>query len=593
MEYNAHKLIYAQGDFRVARLPLVVQSDLTLLLEVDNPLFDEARDALVGFAELVKSPEHIHTYRLSSLSLWNAVAAGISDTEILARMDRYAEYPVPSEVESFVVDQARRYGRLRLKPAPDGDGLWLTSEDGPLLTLISRQKSVMPYLSSSISPGFRIAPEMRGLLKQALAKLGWPVDDQAGYRSGAPLEVAFRDRTLHDEPLVIRDYQRAAVSAFWGQGDALRGNGIVVLPCGAGKTVVGIGALIRAQCHTLILTTSVAALHQWRQELLDKTTLTPDDIGEYSASKKDIRPVTLTTYQLLSHREHGVFHHFETLDEHDWGLIIYDEVHLLPAPVFRLTASSQARRRLGLTATLIREDGRADEVFALIGPKRFDMPWKQLEAQGWIASARCHEIRVRLSDAGREAYALSEDAERVRIAAENPAKLPVVETLVDEHQGDHILVIGQYLRQLDELSAKLDAPILTGKTPVKERERLYQAFRDGDIPVLVVSKVANFAIDLPDANVAIQVSGTFGSRQEEAQRLGRILRPKADGKTALFYSIVSEDTREQDFAQKRQLFLCEQGYRYDIAHADEHGLPLDSTPAAVIMFPTSIQEKSQ
>jgi DNA excision repair protein ERCC-3 len=352
---------------------------------------------------------------------------------------------------------------------------------------------------------------------------------------------------------------------------------------------VGLGALARVQADTLILTTSLAALHQWRHELLDKTTLTADQVGEYSAQKKDIQPVTLTTYQLLSHRDRGVFNHFERLDQHDWGLIIYDEVHLLPAPVFRLTASLQARRRLGLTATLIREDGRADEVFALIGPKRFDMPWKQLEEQGWIASARCHEIRVRLSDAGREHYALAEDAERIRIAAENPAKLNVVELLVQEHAHDHVLIIGQYLRQLEELSARLDAPLLTGQTPPKERERLYEAFRQGEIPVLVVSKVANFAIDLPDANVAIQVSGTFGSRQEEAQRLGRILRPKADGKTALFYSLVSEETREQDFSQKRQLFLCEQGYRYDIAHADEQGQPLEAALSPVIAFPRERQ----
>lgn len=574
----------------VARLPLIVQSDLTLLLEVDNALFEEARDALVGFAELVKSPEHIHTYRLTSLSLWNAVAAGISDTEILVRLNRYAEYPVPTEVESFVVDQAKRYGRLSLKPAPDGDGLWLTSSDGPLLTLISRQKAITPFLSSSIPPGFRIAPEARGLLKQALAKIGWPVDDQAGYHAGTPLGVALRETSRNGKPMQLRDYQKAAVSAFWGQGDALRGNGVVVLPCGAGKTVVGLGALARVQAHALILTTSVAALHQWREEILDKTTLGPEDIGEYSAQKKEIRPVTLTTYQLLSHRQKGVFHHFEHLDQHDWGLIIYDEVHLLPAPVFRLTASLQARRRLGLTATLIREDGRADEVFALIGPKRFDMPWKQLEAQGWIASARCHEIRVRLSEAGREHYALAEDSERIRIASENPAKLRVVETLAKEHADDHVLVIGQYLQQLDQLSTALACPLITGKTPAKERERLYQEFRQGRIPVLVVSKVANFAIDLPDANVAIQVSGAFGSRQEEAQRLGRILRPKSNGKTALFYSVVSEETREQDFAQKRQLFLCEQGYRYDIAHADEYGNPIESSLSPVILFPGAKEE---
>lgn len=573
------------------RLPLIVQSDLNVLLEVDNPLFDEARDALVGFAELVKSPEHIHTYRLSSLSIWNAVAAGLTDDIILDRLNRYAAYPVPPEVEAFVRDQGRRYGRLRLQTAPDGDGLWLTSADRPLLTQLGRQKAVQPYLTATLPPGYRVHPEHRGLLKQALAKVGWPVEDEAGYHAGAPLFVALRDVSGRGEPFRLRDYQVDAVRAFWGEGSVLYGNGVVVLPCGAGKTLVGLGAMARVGAKTLILTTSIAALHQWRNEILDKTNLPPEAIAEYSSQKKEIGPVTLTTYQLLSHKTRGVYEHFNRVDREDWGLIIYDEVHLLPAPVFRLTASLQARRRLGLTATLIREDGRADDVFALIGPKRFDMPWKLLEEQGWIASARCHEIRIALSPGDRDRYAVAEDdAERIRIAAENPAKIPVVRMLVAEHHDDHVLVIGQYLDQLEALAEALHAPLLTGKTPVKERERLYDAFRAGDLPVLVVSKVANFAIDLPDANVAIQVSGTFGSRQEEAQRLGRILRPKSDRKPALFYSLVSEETREYDFAQKRQLFLCEQGYRYDIAYADAAGRPIDRPVSPVIEFPGRREE---
>ena len=574
----------------LSRLPLVVQSDLTLLLEVDNPLFEEARDALVGFAELVKSPEHIHTYRLSNLSIWNAVASGLTAGTILQRLAQYSQYAVPPEVETFIADQGRRYGRLVLQVAPDGDGLWLTGNDSTLLTLIASHKTVAPYLGPMLAPGFRIAPEMRGLLKQALTKIGWPVADQAGFRAGVHLPIALRATTRCGRPFSLRDYQAQAVRAFWGDGQSLHGHGIVVLPCGAGKTVVGLGAMERTQAHTLILTTSLAALHQWRDEILDKTHLSQDDIAEYSAQKKEIGPITLTTYQLLSHRTRGQFSHFSALDAHDWGLIIYDEVHLLPAPVFRLTASLQARRRLGLTATLIREDGRADEVFALIGPKRFDMAWKQLEAEGWIASAACHEIRVSLERAHRERYAAADDPERIRIASENPAKLSIVETLVAEHAEDHVLVIGQYLGQLEQLSQRLQAPLITGKTPPKERERLYKAFREGEIRVLVVSKVANFAIDLPDANVAIQVSGTFGSRQEEAQRLGRILRPKTEGKRATFYTLVSGETREQDFSQKRQLFLCEQGYRYDVAHADANGQPLEQSMPRVIPFPRVASE---
>lgn len=550
---------------------------------MDNPLYDEARDALAGFAELLKSPEHMHTYQLSALSLWNAMAAGLDAEHIVETLTRFSEYPVPDMVSHYVRDQAVRFGRLKLVAAADGDGLWLTSEDALALTQVGRTKSVIPYLDGPLHPGYRIRPEYRGLLKQALAKAGWPVDDVAGYTPGAPLYIDLQERLPDGHPFALRHYQEAAVRAFWGEGRIDRGNGVVVLPCGAGKTVVGMGAMWMAQTHTLILTTSTAALHQWQREILEKTTLTPDQVGEYSASTKTVRPVTVTTYQMLTHRSDGRFPHFEALDQHPWGLIIYDEVHLLPAPMFRLTASLQARRRLGLTATLIREDGRAEDVFALIGPKRFDMPWKVLEQEGWIATARCREIRVKLSESQRENYAAADDAERVRIAAENPAKTAVVEELLTAHRDDFVLVIGQYLEQLERMAAHFNAPLITGKTPNRERERLYQAFRAGEIPVLFVSKVGNFAIDLPDANVAIQISGTFGSRQEEAQRLGRILRPKGEGVMATFYSVVSEDTKEQEFAQKRQLFLCEQGYRYDIAHAEADGTPRDHL-APVIPF---------
>ncbi|MCY0897384.1 MAG: helicase-associated domain-containing protein [Firmicutes bacterium] len=566
----------------MSRLPLIVQSDRTMLLEVDNPLYEEARDALSSFAELLKSPEHMHTYQITALSLWNAEAAGLTADAILDALTRYSQYPVPEVVTEFIRDQANRYGRLILRTAPDGHGLWLTG-DATALTEVGHSKGVQPFLAEPLHPGFRVAPEHRGLLKQALAKQGWPVDDAAGYERGEPLTLHLATLLPDGRPFALRSYQREAVQAFWGDGRVDRGHGVVVLPCGAGKTMVGLGVMERAQTHTLILTTSTAALHQWQRELLDKTTLTPDDVGEYSATLKHIRPVTLTTYQILTHQRQGQFVHFEALDRHPWGLIIYDEVHLLPAPMFRLTASLQARRRLGLTATLIREDGRADDVFALIGPKRFDMPWKTLESAGWIATAQCREIRVALPSALREAYAVAEDVDRVRIAAENPVKMTVVETLVKAHQDDLVLIIGQYVSQLEALARHLNAPLITGKTPTKERERLYDEFRHGRVPVLIVSKVGNFAIDLPDANVAIQISGAFGSRQEEAQRLGRILRPKSDGRTATFYTIVSEDTKEQLFAQKRQLFLCEQGYRYEIAHADATGAPRDHL-APVIPF---------
>jgi DNA excision repair protein ERCC-3 len=332
---------------------------------------------------------------------------------------------------------------------------------------------------------------------------------------------------------------------------------------------VGAAAMAHAKATTLILVTNTVAARQWRDELLRRTTLNEDEIGEYSGAKKEIRPVTIATYQVMTKKKNGVYAHLDLFDTHDWGLIIYDEVHLLPAPIFRFTADIQSRRRLGLTATLVREDGMEGEVFSLIGPKRFDVPWKEIESQGYIAPAECIEVRVNLSESERLLYATAEPEEKYRYCSTTKTKSEVVQELVAYHANEQILVIGQYITQLDELSETLGVPLIKGDTPVKERERLFAAFRTGEITCLVVSKVANFSIDLPDATIAIQVSGAFGSRQEEAQRLGRILRPKADGRGAIFYSVVSRDTVDQDFAANRQRFLAEQGYAYRIIDADD------------------------
>jgi DNA excision repair protein ERCC-3 len=564
--------------------PLTVQSDRTILLEVEHPRAEAARQALAAFAELVKSPEHVHTYRLSSLSLWNAASSGLAPAAVLEELGCLSRYPVPTVVAQFISEQMGRYGRLRLTAGPDG--LELCADSETLLVELKSRGNVRPLLGPRTAHGFLVDPAERGHLKQVLAHIGWPLADEAGFTPGHPLTLRWREHERSsDAPFSLRGYQRAAVDAFYGDGRHQAGDGVIVLPCGAGKTLVGIGVMTKVQAHTLILTTSVAALHQWRRELLERTTLEPDDIGEYTAAGKVTAPVTLTTYQMLAHRVRGDYPHFHVMDQGDWGLIIYDEVHLLPAPIFRMTAAIQSRRRLGLTATLLREDGHAEDVFALIGPKRYDVPWRDMEAAGWIAPALCHEIRVDLPSHLSMVYAAAEDADRIRVAAENPAKEGVVAALVEQHRDDHVLIIGQYLDQVEYLGARLQCPVVTGRTPPRIREDLYDQFRQGTLKRLVVSKVANFAIDLPEANVAIQVSGTFGSRQEEAQRLGRILRPKAGGGPAYFYTVVTEDTVEQQFAQKRQLFLTEQGYRYRIAHANEEGLPAERPAAPVIPFP--------
>jgi len=545
--------------------PLIVQGDRTVLLEVDNPLYAEARDQLARFAELEKSPEHFHTYRISPLSLWNAAAAGLSADDILAALDRFTKYPVPANIEFEVKDYIARYGRLKLERR--GELLVLVSADEPLIAEVSRHRLLRPYLVDQLdSRTLSVQADRRGHVKQALVRIGYPVEDLAGYAEGSPLPLRLRETTLGGKPFVVRPYQQEAADVFFAGGSARGGSGVIVLPCGAGKTIVGLAVMAHLQTHTLILCTNITAARQWRRELLDKSDLTDDQIGEYSGEAKELRPVTLATYQILTYRPRKgeAFPHFRIFDTRRWGLIIYDEVHLLPAPVFRITAEIQSCRRLGLTATLVREDHKEDDVFSLIGPKRCDIPWKVLEKQGWIATARCTEVRIALRDDLRMSYALSTARDKFRIASENPAKRTVLRELLARHADDRVLIIGQYLDQLRVIARETGAPLITGATPNRERERLYDDFRTGRIKTLIVSKVGNFAVDLPDANVAIQVSGTFGSRQEEAQRLGRILRPKSNGAMAEFYSLVTRDSRDADFAANRQLFLTEQGYAYRI-----------------------------
>ena len=544
--------------------PLIVQSDKSLLLEVDHEQAVECRRAIAPFAELERSPEHIHTYRLTPLGLWNARAAGHDAEQVVDTLLTYSRYPVPHALLVDVAETMARYGRLRLEKHPV-HGLVLASSDRPVLEEVLRAKKVQGMLGSRIDDDtVAVHPSERGNLKQALLKLGWPAEDYAGYVDGEahPIELA-------EDGWRLRDYQQQAAESFWNGG-----SGVVVLPCGAGKTLVGAAAMAHAKATTLILVTNTVAGRQWRRELLERTTLTEDEIGEYSGERKEIRPVTIATYQVMTRRSKGEYRHLDLFDSRDWGLVIYDEVHLLPAPIFRMTADLQARRRIGLTATLVREDGREGDVFSLIGPKRYDAPWKDIEAQGWIAPADCVEVRVTLPEATRLTYATAEPEERYRLAACTREKVAVVKGLVARHAGQPTLVIGQYLEQLQELGEELDAPVITGDTTVRERQRLFDAFRSGAIRLLVVSKVANFSIDLPSAEVAIQVSGSFGSRQEEAQRLGRLLRPGDPGphgerKVARFYTLVSRDTVDAEFAQNRQRFLAEQGYAYRITDAEE------------------------
>ncbi len=540
--------------------PLIVQSDKTLLLEVDHPQAAQARAAIAPFAELERAPEHVHTYRVTPLALWNARAAGHDAEQVVDALVTYSRFPVPQPLLVDVVDTMSRYGRLQLVKHP-AHGLTLVSLDRAVLEEILRHKKITPMLGTRIDPDTVIVhPSERGRLKQTLLKVGWPAEDLAGYVDGEahPIDLDFGSHPWH-----LRDYQEMAADSFWAGG-----SGVVVLPCGAGKTMVGAAAMARAKATTLILVTNTVAGRQWKRELLARTNLTEEEIGEYSGERKEIRPITIATYQVITRRTKGEYKHLELFDSRDWGLVIYDEVHLLPAPVFRMTADLQSRRRLGLTATLVREDGREGDVFSLIGPKRYDAPWKDIEAQGWIAPADCVEVRVTLTDNERMTYATAEPEERYKICSTARTKLPVVESILAKHPDAPALVIGAYLDQLDELGEHLQAPVIQGATKTKEREALFEAFRQGEIPVLVVSKVANFSIDLPEASVAVQVSGTFGSRQEEAQRLGRLLRPKQDGGQAHFYSVVARDTLDAEYAAHRQRFLAEQGYAYRIVDAD-------------------------
>ena len=537
--------------------PLIVQSDKTVLLEVAHPDAPKARAALAPFAELERAPEHIHTYRITPLALWNARAAGFDAEQAVDALERYSRFPVPQSLLVDVAETMARYGRLKLVKHP-AHGLILEADDAAILTEVRRSKKIQPLIAKPIDDlTVPVHPSARGQIKQELTKLGWPVEDLAGYVDGESHPIA-----LNHDGWELRDYQNYAAESFWEGG-----SGVVVLPCGAGKTIVGAASMAQAQTTTLILVTNTVAGRQWRDELLRRTTLTPEEIGEYSGERKEIRPVTIATYQVVTRKTKGEYRALELFDSRDWGLIIYDEVHLLPAPVFRMAADLQSRRRLGLTATLVREDGREDDVFSLIGPKRYDAPWKELEMAGYIATAECVEVRTTLTDEERLTYATAETRERYRLAACSAGKLKVVDKLLAQHAGQQTLIIGAYVDQLEEIAQRIGAPLVDGKTTTKKRQQAFQAFRDGEISTLVVSKVANFSIDLPEAAVAIQVSGTFGSRQEEAQRLGRLLRPKTDGAEAVFYTVVARDTLDAEYAMHRQRFLAEQGYAYRLVDA--------------------------
>ncbi|MGE5472732.1 MAG: DNA repair helicase XPB [Ignavibacteriales bacterium] len=550
--------------------PLIVQSDRTIMAEVKNDLYEEARDAISRFSEIIKSPEYIHTYRITPLSLWNAAASGMKSQDMISALEKFGKYDLPDNIKKDILDYVGRYGKVKL--LKEGAELVLKAEDQLLITEIENNKKIQPYVKTRIDNNtISINPDMRGHIKHALLKVGYPVEDLAGYIDGAFLDVNLRDITTKGSAFGLRKYQQEAVDIFYAGGSSSGGSGVIVFPCGAGKTIVGMGTMEKLKCQTLILTTNITAVRQWKNELLTKTYLTEDDVGEYTGEIKEIKPVTISTYQILTHRKgkNVEFPHFKLFNSMEWGLIIYDEVHLLPAPVFRVTAEIQAMRRLGLTATLVREDGLEEDVFSLIGPKKYDVPWKDLERQGWIAAASCTEIRVPMEGNQRVAYAMSSSKEQFRIASENNNKYDAIEKILKMHADDNVLIIGQYINQLETLVEKVNAPIITGKTPNSERINLYEQFKSGKIKRLIVSKVANFAIDLPDANVAIQVSGTFGSRQEEAQRLGRILRPKSDQGQAHFYSIVTKETKDEEYAANRQLFLTEQGYKYRIINAEE------------------------
>jgi len=548
--------------------PLIIQSDRTLMLEVGHPGYVECRDFLSLFAELVKSPEFIHTYRVTPLSLWNAAALDVSFKEITRGLEEFSRYSVPSNVIVDMREWYETYGKLVLQKAKDADAcLELVVTDSHILERIRNNESLEDFWADNDGrPGLFIPQARRGDLKHALIKAGYPVKDLCGYLEGERLDITLRSIDLDGDSFQLRDYQKEAIDLFYCAGEKTGGSGVIVLPCGSGKTIIGLGTMAEISTYTLIIATNNVSVRQWRDELLSKTHINETDIGEYTGRIKEIKPITITTYQMLTHRQtkDSPLHNLKIFTEHNWGLIIYDEVHILPAPVFRATTAIQARRRLGLTATLVREDGKEDDVFALIGPKRYDVPWKTLESRGYIAEAICTEYRVPLSSKEELKYAHADKRAKFRIAAENERKKELVCELLENHAGESILIIGQFISQIEKLAKSLDLPIITGKTKQDDREKLYDAFRNGDINTLVVSKVANFSVDLPDASVMIQISGTYGSRQEEAQRLGRILRPKEHA--SHFYTLVSKGTVEQTFGSNRQLFLVEQGYRYQIRY---------------------------
>ncbi|MCL2155561.1 MAG: DEAD/DEAH box helicase [Leptospirales bacterium] len=549
--------------------PVIVQSDNTLLVEVNNSAFEDARNAISQFSELEKSPEHIHTYRITPLSLWNAAASGLKVHDIIAYLERYSKYEIPDSVYTSINEQMKRYGLLKLVMV--NEDLILTSTDLTLINEIVYNKKIQNYILDRVdSNNVKVKKLFRGHIKQALIKIGFPVEDLAGYEDGDPCDIVVRPLDADGKGLAFRDYQSDSVNAFYKGGGPEGGSGVVVLPCGAGKTMVGIGVMAEIKSETLVLVTNTIALRQWKEELLIRTMLSEDMIGEYSGDKKEIKPITIATYNILTYRKNKKedFLHFDLFNSKNWGLIIYDEVHLLPAPVFRLTSEIQGKRRLGLTATLIREDGLEADVFSLIGPKKYDIPWKILEKTKWIATALCTEIRIELPEDKRVQYSLSKDREKFRIASENPKKINFVKKILEHHTDSNIIIIGQYIAQLEEYKKVLRFPMISGSTPLSEREDLYKKFRNGEIKYLIVSKVANFSIDLPDANVAIQISGTFGSRQEEAQRLGRVLRPKKNDNYAYFYTIITSNSVEEKFSLNRQLFLTEQGYTYSIMNEE-------------------------
>lgn len=600
--------------------PLIIQSDRTLLLDVHAPLANDCRNDLIPFAELEKSPEHLHTYRLTPLSLWNATSAGFTPEDAIKVLEKYARYDVPQSVVFWIQETAGRFGKLKIVPGPkihvplkptevfseettssgqtiEEQFLYLVASSKPIYLEISANPNLKKYLSpceydEAVENGaveltddekkycFLLKLTDRGTIKQELLKILWPVKDEVQLEDGEPLDFSLKETTSDGKKLEIRNYQKEAAKAIVGNRGPGTGFGTIVLPCGAGKTVVGMTVMDMLKTSTLIITTNISAVHQWINELLDKSNLTEDMIAEYTGESKTIKQVTVATYQILTWRpeKDGPYPHFSIFKERPWGLIIYDEVHMLPAPVFRVVAELQAVRRVGLTATLVREDGCEGFVFSLVGPKRYDVPWKELEHSGWIATAECIELRLDLPNTNEIEYAVAGAREKYRIASENVTKEIVVQQLIKKFPDDKILVIGQYLSQLDKLSKLLNAPIITGKTPNAERDRIYNDFRSGKIKVLVVSKVANFAIDLPDASMAIQVSGTFGSRQEEAQRLGRILRPKE--RTSRFFTLITRNTVEEDFGSNRQKFLAEQGYTYKIirytSESDLDEITLDS-----------------